>query len=386
MSSPEAVRQIFENRDDSLCASTSRRKLLAIMPPQSLMYQSGDKKKSARKAVATAFGNTIDHFDTQTLISDFAGSLKQGDDLPTELTTFCCRLASEFVTGRSNPGLEQHLERSSEVLDQLSLIAMIFSWIRKLPRHHHVFTEFAEAQKQLIAEIESVQRKKSGTSTSFLNYLEHASEKEGISREECRDNATLFAMAIGFNLRVVLLNVFQQLGHSERWQQELRQASCGKSSREISSEKISRAVVKESLRLKPLVPLISRHVKSDTIIDGVRLKAGQMVFVSPWVSHFQSTSFKNPTVFDPGRFLGSERFENCYLPFGGGSRHCVGTGWAIETIGQIIAAIVDRFHLRDQSNTVQNSKNSHRMAAFNLIPVSTRIQLASLPRNRSADV
>ncbi|KAK9668268.1 hypothetical protein RND81_13G046300 [Saponaria officinalis] len=99
----------------------------------------------------------------------------------------------------------------------------------------------------------------------------------------------------------------------------------------LSKLKYLNAVLKETLRLHPAVPLFVPHrPKTSTTVGGYTVPKDSQIFINVWAIHRDPQLWENPTEFRPKRFLnGSEKsdfmgkqFE--YLPFGSGRRMCPG--------------------------------------------------------------
>lgn len=70
--------------------------------------------------------------------------------------------------------------------------------------------------------------------------------------------------------------------------------------------------------------------------------------MSAWILHHNTEAFPNPTVFDPDRWMNDDpeklRFrEKCMIPFGRGSRNCIGQNLAMCELYSTVAAIFHRF-------------------------------------------
>ncbi|HME84366.1 MAG TPA: cytochrome P450 [Roseiarcus sp.] len=109
---------------------------------------------------------------------------------------------------------------------------------------------------------------------------------------------------------------------------------------------VLRAVFEEALRLYPPAATLTRQAIADDEILGVRIPAGTVVAISPYVLHRRRGLWDNPDAFDPSRFLG-ERREHidrfAYIPFGAGPRVCIGMAFAIQEAIIILANLLRSF-------------------------------------------
>jgi cytochrome P450 len=108
------------------------------------------------------------------------------------------------------------------------------------------------------------------------------------------------------------------------------------------------AVVSESMRLYPPIPVIGREATEPCTVAGRRLPAGANVAFSPWVLHRDRRFFPEPESFRPERWLEglAERLPRCaYFPFATGPRVCIGQGFARMEAVLLLATIVRRCQL-----------------------------------------
>lgn len=88
----------------------------------------------------------------------------------------------------------------------------------------------------------------------------------------------------------------------------------------------TRAVVEETMRLYPPVPLLSRQALADGRIAGRVVRKGAIVLVAPWILHRRKALWADPDAFVPDRFMpGAPRpSRHLYIPFSVGPRVCTG--------------------------------------------------------------
>jgi typhasterol/6-deoxotyphasterol 2alpha-hydroxylase len=111
------------------------------------------------------------------------------------------------------------------------------------------------------------------------------------------------------------------------------------------------AVVKETLRLHPVAPLLTpRLCREDVSVGGYDIPAGARVFVNAWAIGRDPAVWEAPLEFRPERFAGSsvdvkgQHFE--LLPFGSGRRMCPGMGLALRMVPTILGNLLHAFAWR----------------------------------------
>ena len=107
------------------------------------------------------------------------------------------------------------------------------------------------------------------------------------------------------------------------------------------------AVLKETLRLRPVVPAVVRRLQAPMRIGEWDLPAGVNIAPSIYLLHRRPDIFPDPTAFRPERFLG-DNVPSTYewIPFGGGVRRCLGASFALFEMRVVMQTILDRVELR----------------------------------------
>lgn len=109
------------------------------------------------------------------------------------------------------------------------------------------------------------------------------------------------------------------------------------------------AVVKETMRLRPVIIDVVRRLKAPETVAGYELPEGVNLMPVIYLAHRRPDTYPEPKRFKPERFLGVKPDPYAWLPFGGGTRRCVGMAFALEEIKQVLAALLlgGRFQLAD---------------------------------------
>ncbi|GAV75857.1 p450 domain-containing protein [Cephalotus follicularis] len=111
-----------------------------------------------------------------------------------------------------------------------------------------------------------------------------------------------------------------------------------------------KAVVKETLRLQPVVPLlIPRETMQSCKLDGHDIPAKRIVYVNAWAIGRDPEAWENPEDFNPDRFIGSyidlKGQDFGLIPFGGGRRICPGMNMGIATVHIALSNLLYKFDL-----------------------------------------
>lgn len=108
-------------------------------------------------------------------------------------------------------------------------------------------------------------------------------------------------------------------------------------------------VVDETLRLYPSIWMTYRNSVEEDEVCGMRIPAGVVVGIPPYVIHRLAEFWPDPEKFDPQRFTreNSEgRARYTYIPFGAGPRLCIGNNFARVETQLIAATLLQRYSLQ----------------------------------------
>jgi cytochrome P450 len=88
------------------------------------------------------------------------------------------------------------------------------------------------------------------------------------------------------------------------------------------------AVVKETLRQRPVVPIVARTIRAPVELHGYTMPTGTVLMACVYLVHNDPESYPEPEEFRPERFLGEAHNPAAWIPFGGGVRRCLGASFA----------------------------------------------------------
>jgi cytochrome P450 len=116
------------------------------------------------------------------------------------------------------------------------------------------------------------------------------------------------------------------------------------------------AVVKETLRVRPVVPVVARHLAEPVDLDGYLIPAGSTVMVSIYLVHNDAETYPEPQEFRPERFLGGTPDGAAWIPFGGGVRRCVGARFAELEMKVVLTQVLATARLKPLGRSAEGVK------------------------------
>ncbi|GJQ70765.1 hypothetical protein Trydic_g695 [Trypoxylus dichotomus] len=122
---------------------------------------------------------------------------------------------------------------------------------------------------------------------------------------------------------------------------------------DLQEMKYLEAVVKESLRYHPVVPIIERKISHSIEFNGVNYPKDTKFMFHIGGVHKSEKYFSNPEKFDPDRFMPDNAHllqKNAYVAFSLGPRDCIGRFYAMLEIKYFIAKCVQKFELLPVEN------------------------------------
>jgi cytochrome P450 len=140
------------------------------------------------------------------------------------------------------------------------------------------------------------------------------------------------------------------------------------------------AVLAETLRLYPAAWWGPRRVHEPFDFAGHRVPAGVLVHYSSWVTHRLPELFPDPEAFLPDRFTSGAVAalpKGSYVPFGGGTRICVGKRFGELEIKAIAVRLLQRFRPELQPGFRLHIRQAPTLSPRDGVPLVLRVRSRS---------
>ena len=239
-----------------------------------------------------------------------------------------------------------------------------------------------EIDRLLYDEIARCKKEALQERTDIMAMLVAARDEDGqtMSDEEIRDELITMLVAghesTATSLSWVVCRLLQNPDVLALAQAEVASATGnGSGSSKLTAEQIAElsyldAVIKETGRLNPILPIVIRYLEAPARIGGCDLPAGCLVSPCIYLTHRRPDIWPEPETFKPERFVDGRVDPYTFFPFGGGLRHCLGAAFATYEMKIVLARMLSRVVLRpDPSYTVRVVRRGVTFAPSGGLPV-----------------
>jgi cytochrome P450 len=348
---PEDAKEIFAGDPEVFHAGKGNAILGPVMGEHSLLLQDGAAHKRARKLLMPAFnGHALRTY--QDMVSAIARDevahwpagqpFRSLDRMNTLTLEIILRVVFGVTDERRLAALRPRVNATVNVSPAVLLV-----WT--FPALHRIGPWKAAVQNQVELDqliYDEIRERRTATDladrTDVLSRLIREGEETGdrLSDIELRDQLVTLLLAGHETTATALAWALYELGrHPELMRRTQQAADAG----DADGDAWLDAVLKESMRLHPVIPMVVRTLMKPQTIAGVDIPRGATVGPSILIAHSRSDNYDDPERFDPERFLGHNPPTNTWIPFGGGVRRCIGAGFAmmegVAVLGEVFTTV-----------------------------------------------
>ena len=343
LADPEAIKRLYTTKDHGLPPGRTLA-LRPIMGDRSLLLLEGREHLARRRLMLPPFhGERMRAYESivRDAVARDIETWPEGEPfaLHPHMQSVTLDVILRAVFGVTDEGRRARLaDRLGRLLTSTSSVGLQFSFLmsRRLGGPDPL-----ERLEVLTAEIdallaEEIAERRADPREDILSLLVEARFEDGepMDDSEIRDHLVTLLLAGHETTATGLAWTFDLLLRHPHVLERLIAAV------DAGEDAYVRAVVTESLRLRPVVPLAGRRLTSDLPVNGHVLPAGTDVTPAIWLAHTRADTYPEPYAFRPERFLEASPPSYAWIPFGGGVRRCIGAAFAEmemrEALGEIL--------------------------------------------------
>jgi cytochrome P450 family 135 len=351
---PEDVREIFAGDPAVFHAGKGNAILGPVMGEHSLLLVDGAQHKRARKLLMPAFnGHALRGYASmiEGLAKTEVGSWEEGVPFRSleRMNALTLEVILQVVFGVTD---ERRLAELRPLVNRTVNVspAVFLGWgfprLQRFGPWRRAFENQAALDRVIYAEIAERRTVTDlAARTDVLSRLLLVRDEEdpadtGLTDEELRDQLVTLLLAGHETTATALAWTLHELGKDSGQGEKARAAA------NSGDDAYLEAVLKESMRLHPVIPMVVRHLMEPATIGGVELPAGANVAASIILAHASETSHPDHLAFRPERFLEGQVGANTWIPFGGGVRRCIGAGFSLMEGVAVLREVLTTYDVR----------------------------------------
>jgi len=350
---PDAIRDLFTGDQSDLRAGEANSFMEPVLGPHSVLVLDGPEHLRQRKLLLAPFqGTRVAAF--REVIREVAeheiASWRPGSELVLRerMRALTFEVICRAVFGVTQPERVQRLrERLIAVIDSSPIFVIAPAARADIGRLSPggVFARRLHAADAVL--YEEIERRRHEPDLEercdVLSLLLRARDEQGeaMSDSELRDELFTMLGAGHETTATVLAFAFELLLRNPAVLARLREElAAGEDDAYLD------AVVKETLRLRPVIDAAERTLTVPRTVAGWDLPAGVKVYPAIVLVHLREDLYPRAHEFRPERFLEDGAESYSWLPFGGGIRRCIGAALAHAEIAEVLRVAVPRVELR----------------------------------------
>jgi cytochrome P450 family 135 len=347
---PEHAKEIFAGDPEVFHAGKGNAILGPIMGEHSLLLQDSSEHRRARKLLMPAFnGAALRRYQSVvTAISkDEVAHWKPGVpfrslDRMNALTLEVILRVVFGVTDEQRLAELRPLVNKTVDINPIVLLGWGYPFLQRFGPWKKTVDNQRALDKVMYAEI--AERRAAGDlseRTDVLSQLLAVGDGEdGLSDAELRDQLVTLLLAGHETTATALSWSLYELGRDEAQLRKAQRAA------DEGDDDYLEAVMKEAMRLHPVIPMVVRHLMAPATIGGWDLPRGTNIGPSIIITHSRPDNFEQPDVFRPERFTEGHIETNTWIPFGGGVRRCIGAGFSLMEGVAVLREVLATYHVR----------------------------------------
>lgn len=366
LTNPEHVKQVF-TADSALMgagAGEANPLLEPLLGPRSVMLLDEPQHMSGRKNLLPSFhGRRMQSYGE--MMTDVARReiQKWPIDEPFELWPRMQAISLEVVMravfgtveGERMQLLRERLVTMTNWINSPRRLAMLAAVGARSVTANSQFKAVMQPVEELV--LEEVRRRRAAPDRDehedILAMIERSYNEEGAPIDEGKMRDELVTMLSDGPTATSLAWVFERLLRYPEKLDRLRREVL-----EGEGEEYTDAVVKETLRLCPAVPVVMRRLVEPMEIGGYTLPSSTIVAPCVFLMHRRADVYPSPRNFEPERFLDGAAGTYTWIPFGGGVRRCVAASFAQLEMKRVIQTVLREVELSAAESRSESAARS----------------------------
>ncbi|MGH7440918.1 MAG: TIGR02206 family membrane protein [Polyangiaceae bacterium] len=363
VASPDLVKQVLTADPGTLFGGSANRDLEPFVGPRSLLLLDGDEHLRHRRLVTPPFhGDRMRAYTRLMAEGTRAAIARMPTGQPFAIHPYTQAIALEVILravfgltegeskDRMASALVAYLEPPSPLLMFLPRVDLPLSPYRAFLRRR------SAVDREIVALLAARRRGASGSGEDILSLLLATRDEAGLPMTdgEARDELMTLLIAGHETTATALAWAIERLvthpGVLARAAAEVRDVDDPEL---LASCEYLEAVIKESLRMRPIFPDVVREAQVEWKLGDWTLPPKTRLAPCIHLAHHREASWPDARAFRPERFVGAKTDPYAWFPFGGGTRRCLGMAFALHEMKIVLGTMLRHAKLRPVASAVR---------------------------------
>ncbi len=377
VSDPEAIKTVFTASPEVAPSGAAGSPLAPVMGPHSVIVLTGPQHMRQRKLLLPPFhGERMREYEQVIVDATRRDMAAWPVGSPMRLHERTRAITLEVIL-RAVFGVEaERMDRVRAAVGALLVPAnplLIMRMALRRPSLERPGGAFGQALDRLDAVIyEELGRRRSredlAERTDILSLLMQARDEDGqpMTDAELRDElVTLLLAGHETTATSVAWAIERLVRHPDKLERLVAEID-----HPDGGEEYMMAVINETLRVRPVVPIVVRTLQDELQVGPYALPAGTRVTPSIYLTGRNQRVYSDPEAFRPERFLGSAPETFSWIPFGGGIRRCIGAAFAQLEMKLILRTVLSELEPTLPQGRRWRAGEWNRRRAITLVPAA----------------
>jgi cytochrome P450 len=361
---PAAIKQVF-TAGDAVHAGEANWILRPLLGDRSVLVLDGDDHLAQRRMLLPAF-----HGDAVRRYADLVDEIAAADVAHwPRREPFAVRHHTQAITlevimraviGLHDPErlarLRRTLIRLVDVRDLDVVMFLLWPGFARTRAARHIAPYSVRRKVDELLDEEIRDRRARGDGVDVLSLLVAARDENGaaLTDQELRDEIITLLVAGHETTATALAWALERLSrHPDVLERLVAEIDAGETDEYLD------AVCRETLRVRPVIQDVMRRIKRPIEVAGARIEPGAMAMPAIAVAHLEEDVYPDADSFRPERFLDNKPGTYTWLPFGGGTRRCIGASFALMEMKTVLAAVLRRVEVGTTSAPGERARIKH---------------------------
>jgi cytochrome P450 len=408
LSNPETIATALRDRPDGFRRTTRMSRIAKDMGFNGVFTAGGEAWRRQRPMVMAGFdpGRIKAYFSALVKVTERferrwqrAAAARETIELQADLMRYTVDVTAGLAFGADINTIESDTDVIQQHLDKIlpSLFKRLFApfptwrWLRNRSVDKHV-NALQSAVAQFIAQARARMAANPALRSQPANLIEamiaaRDTEGSGVDDADVAGNVLTMLLAGEDTTANTLAWMIYLLSRHPEALRRARDEVAGKNLaryEEVAALPYVDACINETMRLKPVAPILMLEPIRDTKLGEVELPAGTLVMCLMRAGATDEGRFPEAQMFDPGRWLNvsATSSKRVVMPFGAGPRLCPGRYLAILEMKMVMAMLLSQFEIESVATPHGGEAREH--LAFTMSPVGLQLRLRSRETARAS--